>query len=320
MVNNKTIVLLHLYSDLMNLYGENGNVRVLAKTLTTAGHPVVIRHASLGDRLNFDDCDLVYIGCGSEEKQLLVLSHLALYREQIASYLKGGGLLLATGNAGELFGQTIVDETGKYTEALGLFEYYSRRIPEREVGEVLFKFFDEYLIGFQNRSSQIICSQAVGFPWFEIIKGHPTLFLRDDMYKGKAHAADATDVTSTHNPTFASTNQSTEPASETPIHKTEGIIAGGFLATSVLGLVTRNPCVLAWLADYLTGQNDNFELQPQITDSFTYKGLTDLQKKVTSALYKPLRSATSSYQRYNLALDVVAYRAFLANHHNIYLA
>ena len=63
----------HLYYDLMNLYGEIGNIKVLTYHLKNQGIKVNIKNLSIDDDINFDELDLIYIGSGTNNNQLLVL-------------------------------------------------------------------------------------------------------------------------------------------------------------------------------------------------------------------------------------------------------
>ena len=53
--------ILHLYHDLMNLYGESGNVRALARHLSDQGFQVVVDRKSVGDEIDFSQYGFVYI-------------------------------------------------------------------------------------------------------------------------------------------------------------------------------------------------------------------------------------------------------------------
>jgi len=48
-----TINILHLYYDLMNLYGESGNVKAVMKSLKNQKIKVVLDELSIKDDINF---------------------------------------------------------------------------------------------------------------------------------------------------------------------------------------------------------------------------------------------------------------------------
>ena len=53
----KTINVAHLYYDLMNLYGESGNLLALKKHLENQQVKVKITNLSIEDDLDFSKCD-----------------------------------------------------------------------------------------------------------------------------------------------------------------------------------------------------------------------------------------------------------------------
>ena len=73
----------HLYYDLMNLYGENGNIKALKKQLEEQNTSVKVLSLTIDDELNFNEYDMVYIGAGTEENQKLVVKHLLKYKNEI---------------------------------------------------------------------------------------------------------------------------------------------------------------------------------------------------------------------------------------------
>ena len=103
----KTFKIAHLYYDLMNLYGENGNVRYLKNRLEEVGIKTTLSFLTIDDEIDFNEYDLFYIGSGSEDNQLLVLKDLLKYKDNLKKAIKGNKFFLVTGNALELFGRQI---------------------------------------------------------------------------------------------------------------------------------------------------------------------------------------------------------------------
>jgi CobQ-like glutamine amidotransferase family enzyme len=155
------INILHLYYDLLNLYGENANVRCLVKTLEKNKIKVHVDLKSLNDKIDFTKYDLIYIGSGDEESLELALKDILRYEDVLKKYIEDGKYLLLTGNSMCLFGKYI-ETYDKKIDSLNIFDYYSEYINEskfknasvdRIVGEVkgTTKLIKEEIIGFQNR-------------------------------------------------------------------------------------------------------------------------------------------------------------------------
>ena len=160
-----TINIVHIYYDILNLYGESGNVKVMKKYLEDLGIKVNIKFITLNDEINLDNIDLLYIGCGTENNQDLILNHLKKYKRNITEFIENNKFIISTGNSFELFGKYINTK-----EALSIFNYKAKRIPFRIVDECLFKsnLIDDKILGFQNRDSIL---EEVSTPLFSVIKG-----------------------------------------------------------------------------------------------------------------------------------------------------
>lgn len=147
----------HLYYDLMNLYGEIGNIKVLTYHLKNQGIKVNIKNLSIDDNINFDELDLIYIGSGTNNNQLLVLNDILKYKEDIHKYYNNNKFFLITGNAIELFGEQIIDIDNNVHEGLKLFDYYTKEKKKRIVNEVYIPslFTKENILGFNNHFGSI---------------------------------------------------------------------------------------------------------------------------------------------------------------------
>lgn len=118
-----SIQLLHLYPDLMNLYGEYANVAALRRSLERQGAEVVVRTGTLYQDIDFSGADFLYMGAGTESAQLTALEDLRRYESAVRAALERGAVVLATGNAMELFGRSITGPDGAEYAGLGLFPF-----------------------------------------------------------------------------------------------------------------------------------------------------------------------------------------------------
>ncbi len=152
----KSVNILHLYYDLMNLYGEYGNIIALRDAFKLQGVEVKIDKKSIGDTIDFMKYDIVYIGEGSEYNQELVRQDLLKYKAELNAYIESYKILIATGNSYELFGDKIDKK-----EALGIFHFKSfyksitTDVGDRIVNEEIMDtdFLGSPVIGFVNRNS-----------------------------------------------------------------------------------------------------------------------------------------------------------------------
>ena len=160
--------ILHLFHDLMNLYGEYANTLALQKSLSEKGRAAEIEKLSIDDTFDFSDCDLIYIGSGTEKNQKVALEYLRPYTEQLKTALDEGKIILATGNSFEMFGEKITDRNGKEHEGLNFFKFTVTEGAERIVEDVSAEFEENKVIGFINTASRI---EGVENPFFVIKQG-----------------------------------------------------------------------------------------------------------------------------------------------------
>lgn len=165
--------ILHLYHDIMNLYGEYANVAALKRMLENNKIPCKVDTLSVGDKLELLDYDLIYVGSGTESNQKLILKNLKPYKEQLKGYLDAGRFLLMTGNSFEIMGKTITDAKGKEYNGLGLFDFtVTEQERTRNTADAIFalagKKEEKELVGFVNKCSTI---SGITNPLFEVKMG-----------------------------------------------------------------------------------------------------------------------------------------------------
>ena len=150
--------LLHLYHDIMNLYGDYANILAVQRILEKSGEDVQIDRLSLGDEVTLEEYDFVFIGSGTEKNQKVVLADLMKYKDQIAAYIAANKPLLMTGNSFEMLGKTVTDGDGKSYEGLGLYDFTVTEVSsKRYTTDIIASaaFLDQPLVGFINKSSMI---------------------------------------------------------------------------------------------------------------------------------------------------------------------
>ena len=66
----------HLYPDLLNLYGDRGNIQCLMRRCQWRGIEAETIAFELGDKIDFSRLDIVLLGGGSDREQMLVCEKL----------------------------------------------------------------------------------------------------------------------------------------------------------------------------------------------------------------------------------------------------
>jgi len=152
------IKILHLYYDLLNLYGEYANVKILEKRLTDNGFSVSVDKKTIGDEIDLSRYDFVYTGSGTESKLYRCAEHFAALKEQVHSFVNSGKILLATGVSCELLGRSITGGNGEKISCAGLFEFETEHnFSVRKTGDAVCScsFIGEKIVGFINNCSTV---------------------------------------------------------------------------------------------------------------------------------------------------------------------
>ena len=143
-----------LYPELCNLYGDAMNAEYLHRALPDAG----FIKTSLKSTPTFveKDVDFIYIGSMTETAQELAIKALAIHHKRIDELINNGTVFLVTGNAMELFGKRIENEDGSYIEALGFFDFYSKRQMMCRYSSIYLGSFGEIdVVGFKSQFAHI---------------------------------------------------------------------------------------------------------------------------------------------------------------------
>ena len=147
--------MVHLYPDVMSLYGEYANVAVLRRHLGALGVTVTVKAVTCDDEPDFNGADVIYMGAGTERTQKYVLEKLRPYGDGLKAAIEAGAVVLFTGNAMETLGTSITDAAGKVWPALGLADFTTVETDRRDPGDVIAHtpLWDSAAVGFMNKCS-----------------------------------------------------------------------------------------------------------------------------------------------------------------------
>ena len=163
------IKILYLYYDIMNLYGENGNIRMIERALENKGAEIQIERKTITDEeIVFTQYNFIYCGAGTELSRDACLKHLKGFGESLKKAFENNTVMLFTGNSYEMLGKTLHTARGEDTDGIGLFDFaVEEQKVNRYSGDVTLKseLFEEPLIGYINKCSKV---QGGEKPLFEI--------------------------------------------------------------------------------------------------------------------------------------------------------
>lgn len=149
------LTILHLYPELMSLYGEYANLAVLRRHLEALGVTVEETAVCCDDAPDFSGADMIYMGAGTERSQKYVLSLLLDHAGELQAAVDRGALILFTGSAMEVLGASVTDAKGKVWQGLGLAGYTTVETEKRTPVDVIASptLWDSPAVGFMNKCS-----------------------------------------------------------------------------------------------------------------------------------------------------------------------
>lgn len=93
--NGRRLVVGHLFADLLNLYGDRGNVATLVRRAAWRGIAVEVRPIGADDGDRLADVDIAFIGGGQDAEQVAVAAGLERLGPSLVAAVRSGCALLA---------------------------------------------------------------------------------------------------------------------------------------------------------------------------------------------------------------------------------
>ena len=146
----------HLYPDLLNLYGDRGNIQCFRKRLEWRGIEAEVIPFLSGDKIDFSKLDIVLLGGGSDREQELVCGYLKEIKADFKNYVEQGGVVLAVCGGYQLLGKYYTAPNGEKIQGLGILDIYTEAGNNRFIGDTIIynEDFNETYVGFENHSGR----------------------------------------------------------------------------------------------------------------------------------------------------------------------
>ena len=114
----------HLFPDLLNLYGDRGNIQCMVQRLRWRGIDSEVKTYSLEDNIDFENLDIILLGGGSDREQMLVCNRLKEIKDKFKSYVEDNGVVIAICGGYQLLGKYYETDDGKI-DGLDIVDIYT---------------------------------------------------------------------------------------------------------------------------------------------------------------------------------------------------
>lgn len=149
----------HMYPDILNLYGDRGNIICLKRRCEWRGiTPNIINFSLNEEKHDLSDGDIFFIGGGSDRNQSIVYSDFLKYKDSFKELIEDYRVVLAICGGYQLLGEKYIDNEGKEVPGLGIFQYSTVNEEGRLIGNVIIEnglgLKPETIVGFENHGGR----------------------------------------------------------------------------------------------------------------------------------------------------------------------
>ncbi|BDR55690.1 type 1 glutamine amidotransferase [Xylocopilactobacillus apis] len=170
----KEIKIAHLYGNIMNTYGDYGNIVALRYYAKKIGLDVIDEVVSLNDPLDPSKYDFMLFGGGQDYEEQVLAPDFQSKSKQMKEYIEDGGPMLAVCGGYQMLGKYFLMSNGERIEGIGALPHYTlNQESDRFIGDITIKNSEtnETYHGFENHQGRTFLGDGEK-PLGEVIDGH----------------------------------------------------------------------------------------------------------------------------------------------------
>ena len=171
MMNGYKLKIVWMYHDIMDLYGDKGNMMVLQRRCEQRGIDVGIDTCGIGESCDLASYDLIFLGGGADREQMMLIDDLLSRRENIREAMEQGTFVLLICGGYQLLGNyyKMGDET---IEGLGVVNIHTERGDSRLISNIVLQsdLFPLPIVGFENHGGRTFIEDYQ--PLGKVLSGH----------------------------------------------------------------------------------------------------------------------------------------------------
>ena len=154
----RKINIYHLYPAQLNLYGDRGNMLALSRRAQWRGIDLQVIPIEPGDQINFEQCDLLFMGGGQDSDQLLVAVDLKKRQSEMRRAVESGMPVFAVCGSFQLLGNYYTAVSGEKIGGLEILDLYTEAGDRRLIGNAVISCPlwqpAKTLVGFENHAGK----------------------------------------------------------------------------------------------------------------------------------------------------------------------
>ena len=153
-MSEPTLRLGHLYPSLMNVYGDRGNITCLQRRCRLRGIDLQVTSLDLGEGLEPEAFDLLFIGGAQDREQRVVAADLTQAKgAALREAVEDGAVFLGVCGGYQLAGRFYRGAAGEELAGAGVFDLYTLHPgagAKRLIGNLVAEWEDYTLVGFEG--------------------------------------------------------------------------------------------------------------------------------------------------------------------------
>ncbi len=156
----------HMYNDVLNLYGDRGNMICMQKRLNWRGIDVETVKLPVGEFSTLADCDIVFIGGGQDFEQEVLLDDLHRGKDrEIKAAIEDGVTFLTICGGYQMMGNYYETYDHVRCDFIGAVDFHTVGSKQRMIGNYKFKCADSFggstVVGFENHSGKTWLGEGI---------------------------------------------------------------------------------------------------------------------------------------------------------------
>lgn len=156
----------HMYPDVLNLYGDRGDICCMKKRLQWRDIGVSVTRLPIGESMPLSGFDLVFIGGGQDFEQQVLLEDLHRGKDrEIRAAVEDGMTFLTICGGYQMLGSWYETFDGRRCDFIGALDLYTVGSRYRMIGNYSFRCEPEsggsVVVGFENHSGRTFLGSGV---------------------------------------------------------------------------------------------------------------------------------------------------------------